>query len=131
MGPNATLMNALVLGPSPNPLAALYRLRHQFQPHAAPRAQSRSNRRPIEGGIATVRKRLGASGPWRGAVSGHGVRLSCSSARETREFVDGVDGLAGTCASLTLTPRLRLVNSRETLMVVEALNECQCGQARP
>jgi hypothetical protein len=28
-------MNALVLGPSPNPLAASQRLRHQFEPHAA------------------------------------------------------------------------------------------------
>jgi len=53
-------------------------------------------------GIAIVRKEQGASDPWHDDVSKSGARLSWPSAREIREFVDGVDGLAGTCASLTL-----------------------------
>ena len=75
-------------------------------PVSTPRsARAQRPRQPVrtavrsKRGIATVRKRPGASGPWHGAASGHGVRLSCSSARETRESADGGDDLAGTCVS--------------------------------
>jgi len=104
MCPNPVLLDPLVFRSASDSLVTLERLWHWLDSGTAGRLRLTT----LQGnlwfdwnyGIAIVRKLQDASDPWHDDVSKSGARLSWPSAREIREFVDGVDGLAGTCASL-------------------------------